>query len=117
MWYNGWPHSSRIKKKSETIFGVTVQNNLKWNTHISDVRNKLKKRIAGIYKIRYVVPFQTLKTISEGWVNSVLVYCLPLFGGCELADLKDLQVVQNKVARLVTCSDQRTHRELIYDQL
>ena len=91
-------------EKSETILGVTVQSNLKWNTHVSDVRNKLKKRIAGIYKIRHVVPFQTLKTISEGWVNSVLVYCLPLFGGCELSDLKDLQVIQNKVAGMVTSS-------------
>ena len=46
-----------------------------------------------------------------------MVYCLPLFGGCEKRDLQDIQIIQNKIARLVTGSHQRRNREEMYDQL
>ena len=51
--------------------------------------------------------FQVKKTISEGVFNSVLVYCLPLFGGMDVGDLRDLQVMQNKAAQTVTMSPPR----------
>ena len=95
---------------SETLLGCVIQNNLKWNQNIKKLKEKLKKRITGVYKIKHVVPFQTLKVISEGWFTSVLSYCLPLFGGCEKQNINDLQVIQNKLARIVTKSDYRTSR-------
>ena len=48
---------------------------------------------------------------------SVLVYCLPLFGGCDVQELKSLQVLQNKVARIVTHSPIRAGRQTLFDQL
>ena len=48
---------------------------------------------------------------------SVLAYCLPLYGGCDNGSLKDLQIIQNKIARLVTKSHIRTNRSEIYDAM
>ena len=70
-----------------------------------------------MYKIRSLVPFATLKTICEGWFNSVMLYCLPLFGGCHEGELDDLQIVQNQLARLVTFSDSRDHRHIMFNKL
>ena len=103
--------------RSETILGCEIQNNLKWDFHVQKLRKKLQKRIAGIYKIRNVLPYETLKAISQGWFNSVLIYCLPLFGGCNESDLKDLQVLQNKIGRLVTNSRYDTRRYDIFEKL
>ena len=58
-----------------------------------------------------------MKTIAEGLCNSVLVYCLPLFGGCDKGDLQATQVLQNKAAQIVTRSPPRAHRESMYDSL
>ena len=58
-----------------------------------------------------------LKTITQGIFNSVLVYCLPLFGGCSKGQLGDLQVLQNKAADIVTRSPPRTARNTMFDQL
>ena len=58
-----------------------------------------------------------LKVITQGIFNSVLVYCLPLFGGCDKADIHSLQVLQNKAAQIVTKSPPRSIRNPMYDQL
>ena len=70
-----------------------------------------------MFNIRGALPRDILKCISEGWFQSVLVYCLPLFGGCQQYELEDLQIIQNKIARIVTRSQQRTHREDMFNQL
>ena len=103
--------------KSETILGCEIQNTLKWDVHVQKLRKRLQKRIAGIYKIRHILPFETLKIISQGWFNSVLIYCLPLFGGCNDSDLNDLQVLQNKIGRLITKSRYETRRTEIFERL
>ena len=47
----------------------------------------------------------------------MLVYCLPLFGGCDKNELNSLQVLQNKAAQIVTKSPPRSIRNPMYDQL
>ena len=109
-----------LKEKSEgyeCLLGCELQNDLKWNQQIVSVKKKLKNRVAGVFKIHNLLPFATLKLICEGWFNSVLMYCLPLYGGCELQHINDLQTIQNKIARVVTKSRYRTPRVLMYDKL
>ena len=57
------------------------------------------------------------KTITEGLFNSVLVYCFPLYGGMNSGDMNDLQVMQNKAARIVTLMPHRANRADMYDKL
>ena len=67
--------------------------------------------------MKYLVPFAIRKTLTEGLFNSSLVYCLPLFGGLDTGDLKDLQVMQNKAAQIVTLSPPRAARAPMFDKL
>ena len=45
------------------------------------------------------------------------MYCLPLFGGCEVGQLRDLQVLQTKAAQVVCHAPPRGHRAAMYDRL
>ena len=94
---------SESETKYEVLLGCRIQRNLKWDEHIDNLKRKLSKRIVGVYSIRRALPENTLKT-CQGWFNSLLNYCLPLFGGCSKGDLHGLQVIQNKLARLKTFS-------------
>ena len=47
----------------------------------------------------------------------MLIYCLPLFGGCDTGELQDLQVLQNRAAQFVTKSPPRSSRTPMYDEL
>ena len=48
---------------------------------------------------------------------SVLTYCLPLFGGCDKAEIESIQIMQNKAARLVTHLPLRTPRTEIFKEI
>jgi hypothetical protein len=75
------------------------------------------KRLAGLTYVKFVLPYSLRKFVSEGVFNSVLGYCLPLFGGCDVGEIQDLQILQNKAAQLVTQSPPRAIRNPMYDRL
>ena len=84
---------------------------------MGELTDKLKKRLTGLSHLRNILPYTLRKRITEGMFTSVLVYCLPVFGGCDKVDMVALQIMQNKAARLVTHAPQRTSRKEIFDQL
>ena len=103
--------------RNEILLGCWFQSNLKWAKHIKELESKLKKRLVGISYLKYVLPFQERKLVADGLFNSVLSYCLPLFGGCNRNHVRDLQVLQNKVARIVCHAPSFAHRRKLYDHL
>ena len=104
-------------ERVESLLGIQLEFNLKWNKTIEKVQLKLKKRLAGLTRLRFLVPLNTLRIISQGIFNSVLVYCLPLYGGCDKSELRSLQVLQNKAAQCVTRSPTRSSRHPMFDKL
>ena len=105
------------KDKCELLLGCHIQANLKWKKQVDELLLKLKTRLVGLLKLKFALSFSMRKAVTEGIFNSVLVYCLPLFGGMDVGDLKDLQVVQNKAAQIITHSPPRAHRSTMYDTL
>ena len=104
-------------EKFELLLGCQLQNNLKWHKQIIELVKKLKKRLVGLQVLKYILPYGTRKSLTNGIFNSVLVYCLPLFGGCDIGEIKQLQVIQNKAAQVVTHSPPRANRDAMYDKL
>ena len=101
---------------TELLLGCHIQANLKWRKQVQFTMNKLKLRLAGVSKLKFICTYPIRKTVTEGIFNSVLVYCLPLYGGLDVGDLKDLQVLQNKAAQIVTCSPPRSLRIPMYEK-
>ena len=104
-------------EKAETLLGCQIQANLKWYLQVKELKSKLRKRLVGLNHIKYILPFPTRKAVSDGMFNSILVYCLPLFGGCDIQEVKELQVLQNKAARIVCHSPLRAGRKEMFDLL
>ena len=103
--------------KVETLLGCQIEPGLKWHKQIDELLKKLKKRLTALENLRNIIPYHLRKTITEGIFTSVLVYCLPVFGGCDKFEIEALQVMQNKAARLVTHSSLRVPRKEIFSQL
>ena len=59
----------------------------------------------------------TKKNIVQGVFNSVLCYSIPLFGGCNKAELNLLQIQENRAAHCVLNFPPRTSRCLLFDKL
>ena len=81
------------------------------------ILSKLRKRLFCLANLKFICTYPVRKTITVGIFNSILVYCLPLYGGLGVGELKDLQVLQNKAAQIVTLSPPRAERAPMYDRL
>ena len=103
--------------KFETLLGCSIEPNLKWHKQVRDLLGKLKKRLAGLAHLKFILPYNLRKVVCEGLFNSVLGYCLPLFGGCDIGEIKNIQILQNKAAQMVTHSAARANRKRMYDEL
>ena len=121
----------RVKESnSERLLGVIVNNNMTWQNHIyGDSQNagllaKLEQRSAMIKKLSSVMPAPRLKQIAQGIFFSLLDYCIEVYGntwGLDTLDVnsrhssafrqedcKRLQVVVNKVLRILLNMDYDT---------
>ena len=101
----------------ELLLGCQMQANMKWHSQVNNLLKKLRTRLTGLMHIKYILPYQTRKTVTEGIFNSVLVYCLPLFGGCDVGQVRDMQVLQNKAARIVCLAPPRANRVSMFKKL
>ena len=102
---------------SELLLGCKIQASLKWDSQVTWALEKLKTRLAGLKKIQNIAPFNVKKVVTQGIFNSVLAYCLPLYGGMEKGKLQALQLMQNKAARIVTSLPQWSSRESMFNKL
>ena len=64
--------------KQENLLGIVIQSNLKWSAYIDALTVKLKLRLAGLMKLKFVMSKSLKRNIVQGIFNSVLCYCLPL---------------------------------------
>ena len=105
------------EEKYETILGVQIQPDLKWTKQIDELQSKLKTRLTGLSKVRNILSLKNMKTIAEGIFTSVLIYCIPLWGGMDKGDTQDLQILQNRAAQHVLRLPQRSNRKAMFDKL
>ena len=104
-------------EKRELLLGIIIQNDLDWSAQVEALIKKLKKRLGGLDMLKYIMDSSSKKTIVEGVFNSVLCYCLPLFGGLDNSEVHSLQVQQNKAAQIVLRLPSRHNREYMFNQL
>ena len=110
-------HLVESEDKCEDLLGCKIEGNLKWHRQTENLVSKLRKRISGLAQIKFLLPFRLRKIVTEGMFNSVLAYCLPVFGGLDKGDIREIQVLQNKAARLVCKAPPRANRAELYQRL
>ena len=102
---------------TELLLGCYVQRDLIQTNQVEYVCAKLKNRLVGQSCLKYCAPYDIRKSITEGLFNSVLTYCLPVFGGLDRGSLHQLQILQNKAATIVCQSTPRTSRNELFNKL
>ena len=103
--------------KCELLLGCQVQANLKWQRQIDILLKKLRTRLTGLTQLKNIASFEVRKLATLGIFNSALAYCLPVYGGCDVGQLRSIQVLQNKAAQIVCHAPPRANRDSMYTKL
>ena len=103
--------------KCEMLLGCKIKSNLKWSDQVSYLSSRLVKRLTALNYLKFICPFKIRKQITESMFNGILKYCLPLFGGMNVGEIRNLQLLQNKSARLVCRAPSRAHRQDLLEKL
>ena len=96
----------------EKLLGCWVQDDLKWSNHLRDNEDNLIRslttRFSALKKISRLTSFKNRKMLANGIFMSKLSYLIALWGGCGTGLTRSLQIIQNKVGRVVTRLDWAT---------
>ena len=82
--------------------GVTFDSHLSFDKHINNICRACYFHIRGLRHVRSAMSTDTAKTVACPIVSSRLANCNALLAGMSESNMYKLQLVQNKLARVVT---------------
>lgn len=89
-----------LDRSSEMKYlGVTLDEKMSWLPHIKLVTSRTRKLIWVFKKLRHVANPILLKTIYLALCQSVLTYCITVWGGCYKTHLLSLERAQRSVLK------------------
>ena len=96
-------------KPSLRNLGVIFDKDMSLVQHCKQLTRNCFFQLRNISKLRQMVSQNDLELIIHAFVSSRLDYCNSLFSCLNKKELSRLQLVQNSAARILTCSNRRTH--------
>ena len=93
-----------VLKNVENIkyLGVTITNDLWWNTHVSNVCTKANRTLGFLRRNLYACPQEVKEGAYKGLVHPVLEYSGCVWDPSGVGLQNELEQVQNRAARFVT---------------
>ena len=92
---------------STKFLGIIIDNKLKWNQHITYVKNKISKAVGILYKIKNFLDKSTLLNMYYSLVFPYLIYCIEIWGNASAVQLLvDAFIkIQKKCVRTISFSE------------
>ena len=82
--------------------GITITNDLKWNTHISNVCSKANRTLGFLRRTPFSCPQKMKEAAYKGMVRPTLEYGSSVWDPHSDQLQEELEKVQNRAARFVT---------------
>ena len=91
-----------IKKVKATKFlGITIDEELNWNQHFTDLKRKLYHSLSTLNRIKHCVPDNLHKDLYFTLFESHLGYGISVWGGSPQSKLDKIHKIQKKVIRIM----------------
>ena len=95
------------------FLGLTLNENMKWHSHINKLSTKISRAIGVIYKLRQYLPISILKTLYHSLVLPHLTYGIIAWHFYSDHVFK----LQKKIVRIIANSSYNAHSEPLFKQL
>ena len=95
------------------FLGITIDQNLTWNDHISKISIKVARVIGIINKLKHIFPHQILRTLYNSPIHPHFIYDLYIWG----FPPKRLTILQKKAVRILARRPYISHTTSIFKDL
>ena len=102
---------------SSSIWVLYLIRNLSWTEHVNYMSSNISKRIGVICRVQYYLPSNTTKLLAKAMVLPHFDYCSPVWSNFTTGLHNHLQILQNKLARVLLLSDIRTPIDKMMEEL
>ena len=95
------------------ILGVTLNKTLKWNAHFHDLELRCSRRLYMLRVLKSVLTHDELWCVFRANIETVLLYCSPLFGILNHECRNVISKIFNRARRIICFPDCKCHNVLI----
>ena len=96
--------------------GIKLDNNLTWENHVHKVKSDIIKYTSMFSKLRHFIPKPCLMSLYDSLVLSKISYAFEVYGLTSQKYIKDLQVLQNRILRILHFKDNRYSTNAIHKE-
>ena len=97
--------------------GLIIDENLSWEKHVQQLCNSLSRYFSVFYNIRGSVPNAFKRQLYYSLVYSRVQYGIEMYGTCRKTLLDRVQVIQNKLLKVLYQKDYRTGTNELHKEL
>lgn len=91
-----------IRVSSTKYLGIHIDTLLNWKSHIEILTSRTRKLIYIFKRLRCSADLDTLKTVYFALCQSLLTYCITVWGGASKTHLLQLERAQRAVLKVMT---------------
>ncbi len=95
--------------KTSQKFGVILETGLSFSSHVKAVTKSAYYHLKNIARIRCFVSSQDLEKLVHAFIASRVDYCNGLLTGLPKKTIRQLQLIQNAAARILTRTRKYEH--------
>ena len=104
------------RKKTAKYLGLTFDEVLSWRHHIESLLSGLAKYFNFFYHLRRVLPVKFKLQLFHSYVYSKIAYGLHCYGATHKTSVKSVQIVCNKLLRILMLKDRRYPTNTLYKE-
>ena len=93
--------------------GVTLDDELSFSTHISDICKMASKKVGVLVRLRNMIPREAKLQLYKSAILPNLTYCHIVWHFCKASDARKLERIQERTLRAVYNDRNATHEELL----
>ena len=107
-----------IKRVKNTKYlGLIFDEMLTWNEHVKQLSGSLLKYFGIFNHVKALMTTQTARQLYFSFIYSRISYGIEVYGNCTVKTLQKIQVLQNKLLKLILRKDSRTPTNDLHQEL
>ena len=106
---------SRVNKIK--YLGLIIDENLNWQEHINMITSKTASMVAAVYRCRDYLSYRAKMNVYNAFFLSNFRYLLPVWGTCGQVRFNSMQLLQNKILKVLFKYDYLYHTDDLYREL